>query len=219
MTSTSSTQSAVTQYFQFNNRKLPKVNHVIEYVKSRTSKHLPVKDQYGLSIAIRQMANDVHVIWSEADCPPKSIPSIIKLFGKLTKKIKVLKKNLKRYELRKLDESVFDVLAEEKDRSGFVFDINFYDEQRISWKAQMEIKVNPDFERELEEDLDKQNTSKKRIRSQFSNFEVADSQEVDKVIHKVCFKGCLLLKELTITFAGKIGISKSFSCKLSYIQK
>ena len=190
MASSSSSQSSENQakLFQFNKLKLPKVDHVIEYVTSRTSKHLSVSQSQDHSTAVHRMAMEVHDIWAAADCPPKSVYSIKKMFEKMILQRKVLRKKNKKYEIRKLEESVFDVLADEKNRSGLVFDIAFYDEQRISWQSRMEATVNPIFEEEAEEDMEIKKAKQKKIRGQYSNFEVADSSEVDRFIHQVCFK-------------------------------
>ena len=54
------------------------------------------------------MVKQVHEIWSEADCPPKSLKSMKKMYNKLILEKKVLVKNKKKYEIRKFDES-FDL--------------------------------------------------------------------------------------------------------------
>ena len=63
--------------------------------------------------------------------------------------------------MRKFLEQVWDVLADERNREGLTFDIQFYDEQRVTWKSQMEIPVNPEFEKEIE-DIRKQKKPKQR---------------------------------------------------------
>ena len=81
--------ATVVEEFNFNNKKLPKNKHVLEYVFSRTS-HFTKK--ISNSKAISDMAEEVHGIWTSANCPPKSTISIEKMFGKLVLEKKRIKK-------------------------------------------------------------------------------------------------------------------------------
>ena len=131
------------------------------------------------------MAHEVYKIWCRADCPPKSSKSIIKCFENLLSKQHKLKKLKKPHECRKLDNSLFDVLAEEEHRVGRTFDYNFYEEQSTTWVSQMEKVVNKSF---LEEEEAKEKIvikKKKQITSQYSNFSFADPAEVNIAINQV----------------------------------
>ena len=76
-------------------------------------------------------------------------------------------------------------MADEPDRVGLVFDIGFYDEQRISWNTQMEKVVNPTFVEEVIDKAKKKEGKAKRIKSQYSNLEIADPKDLDQAIHQV----------------------------------
>ena len=179
-----STSSGEVEYFQFNPFKLPKQEHVLEFVSSRTSSsHGRPKNDLGLVVS--EMTRQVRAIWSKADCPPKSIPSVKKMYTKLVQDKKALVRKKQRYELRKFDEKVWDILADEVNREGLTFDIDFYDEQRVTWDRKMEESVNPDYEEEIEDNNNLQQAKQGRIKSQYASFETASSCEVDLAIHKV----------------------------------
>ena len=89
--------------FQFNNLKLPKKIHVLEYVRSRT------KQKFSMSFILSSMVKEVHSIWTRADCPPKSLKSILNYYKqmllekkKLEKRKKMREEKMKR-KLEKMD--------------------------------------------------------------------------------------------------------------------
>ena len=179
-----STSSGEAEHFQFNQFKLPKQEHVLEFVSSRTSASQG-RPKTDLGSVLNQMTNQVHAIWSKADCPPKSIPSLKKMYTKLVQEKKALLRKNQKHELRKFDEKVWDVLADEVNREGLTFDIDFYDEQRVTWDRKMEKSVNPDYEEEIEDNNNLQQAKQGRIKSQYASFETASSCEMDLAIHKV----------------------------------
>ena len=135
----------------------------------------------------------VHYIWTQADCPPRTQNTMKKLFDQLVMDRKVLIKNKKsksrneNNELRRFDDAVWDVLAEEQHRLGLTFDIKFFEEQKLTWKSQMEKTINPEFEKEVEEKDDTKKKKEKRIGSQYENFDLASTKDVDLAIHQVSF--------------------------------
>ena len=76
------------------------------------------------------MATSVSDIWKKADCPPKTLRSIMKAYTNFVKERQILKKLNKRSELRKLEESLFEMLKESKFREGLAFDKQFYENQK-----------------------------------------------------------------------------------------
>ena len=92
-------------HFEFNELKLRKVEHVLEFVTSRTSKSLGGA-KWDSNTAVHDMAKEIHSIWTRADCPPKSILTIKKMYKKLVLERKSLSKRNKKYELRKLEGEV-----------------------------------------------------------------------------------------------------------------
>ena len=180
MASTSSSGTD-TSTFQLNKLKLPKVIHVLDYVASRTSSSTPISHDQ----AVLNLAKEVHQIWTNADCPPKSVVSIVKCFERLLLEKKRIKKKNKPHENRKFEDRVFDVLTDQQFRIGLTFDSEFYEEQRTTWKSQMEKFVNPSFiEEEASKEVIKQAKAKKK-KNQFADFSVASIHDVNQVIHEV----------------------------------
>ena len=109
-----------------------------------------------------------------------------KMFERLCAEKKSLIRNNKKYELRKFDDRLWDVLADEENREGLTFDLEFFDEQRVTWERSMEETVNPEFEKEVEENNDLKEAKEKKKKSQYATFETASAGDVDQAIHQVC---------------------------------
>ena len=107
-----------------------------------------------------------------------------KIYKKLVQEKRVLVKNKKKYEIRKFDEKVWDVLAEEPNRRGLTFDVEFFDEQRVTWERKMEESVNPEFIKEVEENNNLKQAKAKKKKSQYASFETASSSDLDQAIHQ-----------------------------------
>ena len=107
-----------------------------------------------------------------------------KIYKKLVQEKRVLVKNKKKYEIRKFDEKVWDVLADEPNRRGLTFDVEFFDEQRVTWERKMEESVNPEFIKEVEENNNLEQTKAKNKKSQYASFEAASSSDIDQAIHQ-----------------------------------
>ena len=131
------------------------------------------------------LAKEVHHIWANADCPPKSVKSIAKCFERLLLEKKRINKNKKPHENRKFEDRVFDVLTDQEFRLGLTFDSEFYEEQKTTWKSQMEKFVNPTFIEEEAEKEEKKQAKAKKKKSQFADFSVASIHDVNQVIHEV----------------------------------
>lgn len=184
-TMASSSSGTDTTIFQLNMLKLPKVIHVLEYVASRTSSSIPIAARLSHTQAVLEMAKEVHQIWANADCPPKSVKSIAKCFERLLLEKKRINKNKKPHENRKFEDRVFDVLTDQEFRLGLTFDSEFYEEQKTTWKSQMEKFVNPTFIEEEAEKEEKKQAKAKKKKSQFADFSVASIHDVNQVIHEV----------------------------------
>ena len=174
------TRMESSSYFEFNPLKLPKICHVFEYVTSRTSIALGKSRKYTHEKAVAEMAQKVHDIWLSADCPPKSIKTIKKLYAKLVLQRKKIKKKHAR---RTFEEKVWNILSDNVE--GQVFDEEFFKEQITSWKTQMEKTVNPLFTKAVADKEKAKEAREKRKKAQYFNLEQASMLEVDRAVHQV----------------------------------
>ena len=174
-------------FFEFNKLKLPKIGHVIEFVTSRTDRSLGAA-KLNKSNAVAEMVNQVHSIWVKAYHPPKTKKSMRKMFSNLTLTRKKLQKKKKKHELRKLDNEVWDVLADQTLREGLMFDIEFYKEQKSNWESQMEVTVNPEFNVQVEKEKTRTDKKIRRKKIQYSDAQLASNSEINLAIYKVELK-------------------------------
>ena len=85
-----------------------------------------------------------------------------------------------KYDIGTFENQIWDVLADEKDRQGSKFDREFYEEQKTSWQCQIKESVHLDSGSEDPERVNKE----KRKKSQYADFRIAETVDVDKAIHQ-----------------------------------
>lgn len=192
--------------YELNKLKLPKIEHVLEFVSSRTGRHLggAKKDR---NKVIADMVNQVRSIWLKAHCPPKTTKSMKKMYEKLLLKRKKLAKKNRKHALRKLDNEIWDVLAEESERGGLIFDTDFYEDQKNKWERQMEVTVNDEFRDQEQRIKSFTNKRLKRKENEYANLQPASSTEISLAIHQGRVEAGKSTESLFLLFSNEADLS------------